>query len=335
MRFAWYAINERWVRASRRRPLNLDRMSTTSSTVDKLHPLPLHPPPPRLAEFDWESARTPLSAGCLCSPPLSLQVRLFHCPSRWLTLKMPRRRGISRRGGSSASRGRASHSTPQNVIPITSASPSSPPSIQARHLPNNSFQSSRFTFHSRLNRPVLTASITIILAEEEDHPSDPAISSSSQTQEDSTHQGGMEGAMFTADNMQEDSLVLEASMQQKDSNQLDVLECEPVHQDYDVLHLVTPTEGGTDGIWKWRARNLDSLVQQTGKEWYRLSDIGCVRRPPPRRMVPLSPSFKFPVSLVLCLSLFVTLFSSLISSFCSVLRLVIFCQFCSAFYVLG
>jgi len=94
----------------------------------------------------------------------------------------------------------------------------------------------------------LTASITIILAEEEDHPSDPAISSSSQTQEDSTHQGGMEGAMFTADNMQEDSLVLEASMQQKDSNQLDVLECEPVHQDYDVLHLVTPTEGGTDGI---------------------------------------------------------------------------------------
>lgn len=201
MRFAWYAINGRWVRASRCRPLNLDRMRTTRSAAGELYPLPLHPPPPRLAEFSWESTRISHSAGCLCSPPLSLQFCHSHFPSCWVTLKMPRRRGISRRGGSSASRGRASHSMPQNVIPIASASPSSPPSSQARHLSNNSFQTTRFTFHSRLNRPVFTASITIILAKEEDHPNDPTLSSSSQTEEYSTPQGEMEGAMFTTDNM--------------------------------------------------------------------------------------------------------------------------------------
>ena len=58
----------------------------------------------------------------------------------------------------------------------------------------------------------------------------------------------MGGVVLTADNMQEDSLAPETSTQQRNSNQLDVLECDPIHQDYGVIHLFTPTEGETDGI---------------------------------------------------------------------------------------
>lgn len=70
------------------------------------------------------------SPGVLSSCLPFLNTHMFGSPSRRLVIEMPRRRGISRRGGSSAPRGRASLSPSQNVIPISSASPSSPPKIQ-------------------------------------------------------------------------------------------------------------------------------------------------------------------------------------------------------------
>lgn len=48
--------------------------------------------------------------------------------------------------------------------------------------------------------------------------------------------------------MQEDPPAPEASIQQKNSNSIDILVCDAVNQDFGVLHLVTPTEGGKEGI---------------------------------------------------------------------------------------
>lgn len=122
---------------------------------------------PYLAQIVWKHAWVFCIARFLCAQSLSRQLCHFPFLSCFVNLKMPRRRGVSRRGGITYNRGRASDSTPQNVIPIASASLSSSPSCHARPLPHNSFQTTRFTFHSRLNRPVLSASITVILTEEE------------------------------------------------------------------------------------------------------------------------------------------------------------------------
>lgn len=127
-------------------------------------------PHPCLAQIVWKHAWVFCIAGFLRAQSLSRQLCHFPFLSCFVNSNMPRRRGVSRRGGITCNRGRASCSTPQNVIPIASASPSSLPSGHARPLPHNSFQSTRFTFHSRLNRPVLSASITVILVEEEDNP---------------------------------------------------------------------------------------------------------------------------------------------------------------------
>lgn len=51
-----------------------------------------------------------------------------------------------------------------------------------------------------------------------------------------------------ADNMQEDCPVPEVSMHQADSNQHEILGCEPVQHDGRILNLVTPSEGGIEGI---------------------------------------------------------------------------------------
>lgn len=248
VRLAWYNINASQVSAGEFKSFNQEGMRIKSHNATQLPPFLQHPLPQSPFEFDWGKIRSARSAGSLISLLPSLQSRPFYSPRLWLTLKMPRRRVVSRRGGSSAPRGRATPSQPQNVIPITFASPPSPPPSQAYHLPNNSFQSTRFTFHNRLNRPVLTTSITIILAEEEEHHSEPVISSSSQSQEESSAQRGLGGVVFTADNMQEDSSAPEFSTQQRNSSQNDDLECELVHHDFGILHLVTPTECGADGI---------------------------------------------------------------------------------------
>jgi len=96
---------------------------------------------------------------------------------------------------------------------------SSPPSRHAQPLLHNSFQTTRFTFHSRLNRPVLTANITVIFYEEENNPNSSAHTSSSQSQEGIMLQGELAGVMSSVENMQEDRHVPEVSTHQADSNQ--------------------------------------------------------------------------------------------------------------------
>lgn len=83
-----------------------------------------------------------------------------------VTVSMVRRRGSCRRRGGRRGRG-CSQPAPPSVIPLASASPTSKTS---RPLPYNSFQTTHFTFHSRLNQPVLSASITVIFSEEEARP---------------------------------------------------------------------------------------------------------------------------------------------------------------------
>ena len=132
---------------------------------------------------------------------------------------MVRRRGFSRRGGTAGNRGRASEPAPLNIVPLASASLSSPPSGHARPLPHNSFQTTRFKFHSRLNKPVLSVSITVILAEEEDKPSSSAHTTTSQSQDDSVLQGEVAGIVFNGDNMEEEGNVPEAPQPLADSTQ--------------------------------------------------------------------------------------------------------------------
>ena len=84
---------------------------------------------------------------------------------------MARRRGVPRRGGNSGNRGvsrRRRGSTPHNITPLASASPSSPPSDHSRPSLNSSFQTTWFRFRSRLNKPLISANITVIFTEEED-----------------------------------------------------------------------------------------------------------------------------------------------------------------------
>lgn len=73
-----------------------------------------------------------LSIAFICAQ--SFPVQLYHFPLLGCSdnSKMPRRRGVSHHGGNNGNRGRASRSAPQNVIPIASSSPSSPPSGHAR-----------------------------------------------------------------------------------------------------------------------------------------------------------------------------------------------------------
>lgn len=54
--------------------------------------------------------------------------------------------------------------------------------------------------------------------------------------------------MSSAENMQEDRHVPEVSTHQADSNQHEILCCEPVHHVVNILNLVTPPEGGIEGI---------------------------------------------------------------------------------------
>lgn len=85
------------------------------------------------------------------------------------------------------------------------------------------------------------------MAGEAEQQDDPAISSSTQSPEESLAQGELEGAALTAKNMQEDSLAAEDTTRQRISTQEDALVCGPVQHDFGVLLLVTPTGGGAKG----------------------------------------------------------------------------------------
>lgn len=197
---------------------------------------------PRLAHFLFLSAvksvRRFHSPGVKSVSQVSfpfLNTHLFGSPRHQRVFEMPRRRGIPRRGSSSAPRGRASLSPSPNVIPISSASPSSRPPNPSSQTPNTSFQTSRFTFRSRLNRPVVTITTTILMAEEAEQQNDPAISSSTQSPEESLAQGELEGATLIAEHMQEDSPAAEDTTRQRTPTQEDVLVCGPVQHDFGVL----------------------------------------------------------------------------------------------------
>lgn len=88
-----------------------------------------------------------------------------------ILIVMARRRGIPRRGSNSGSRGGSrgrGGSVPQHITPLASVSPSSPPSDSSSPTLNSSFHSTRFKFRSRLNKPLISATIAVIFSEEED-----------------------------------------------------------------------------------------------------------------------------------------------------------------------
>lgn len=182
----------------------------------------------------------------------------FNCsPSSFASVIMPCRRGIPRRGSHSGNRGSLSRPAPQSVAPIALAPPSSPPLDQDRFLPNNSYQTSRFTFQSQLFRPIVTVNFTIFVSEEEStqFSSTPPVSSLSQDY--SVLLGDLTGRVYHEDHMQEDAPVSEAP-QQPDPIQEDALVCEPSQREVGILHLVTNPDGGEpvldeDGLVTWVA----------------------------------------------------------------------------------
>lgn len=88
------------------------------------------------------------------------------------TLKMaPRLRATPRRGrnagyrGGTGGRGR---SPPRRISPITVAYPSPQVSEESESSLNNSVQTAKFRFKSRLHKPIVTAMVTVIFSEEEE-----------------------------------------------------------------------------------------------------------------------------------------------------------------------
>lgn len=104
---------------------------------------------------------------------------------------MVRRCGVPRREGVSSHRGPASHSSPHNITPLASASPTSPPPKHSRPSLNSSFQTTWFKFRSRFNKPLISASTTTILMEEEDVPTSSDNNSMSHSQSQSQHRSGL------------------------------------------------------------------------------------------------------------------------------------------------
>lgn len=130
----------------------------------------------------------------------------LHCPLKSLvSASMPRSRGIPRRGGRSGIRANPSHSAPQQVSPIASVPPASPPSDQEGIISNNSYHSSRFVFHSQLNRPVVTVNFTVFVSEEERNPVSPTPFASSNSQDDSILLGNMAGRVFHVERWNEEA----------------------------------------------------------------------------------------------------------------------------------
>jgi len=130
---------------------------------------------------------------------------------------MVHRRGYSHCRGGSGNWGR-SQSAPQNIIPLALASPTSD---NSKSFACNSFQTTRFKFHSSLNRPILSASITVILAEEESRPNVSAYTSTSQSRDDSELQGEDVGIVFNSGELRAEGNFLEVFKPLED-NTLDI-----------------------------------------------------------------------------------------------------------------
>lgn len=100
---------------------------------------------------------------------------------------MVRHRMRSRKGGDrgGSTRSQVAHNEalpPPPISPPPSQASSLPPSLPNRHYPHSAFHSNHFRFQSNLNRPLITANITIILFGEEDQHRAPVLISAEQPQ---------------------------------------------------------------------------------------------------------------------------------------------------------
>lgn len=161
-----------------------------------------------------ESSKVPVvsSLVLVCCLLLLFLDRLWKCsefPSKLTSLIMPRLRGISRQGSHSGNRGQPSRPTPEIVPPMAIAPPSNPHLDHDRLVPNNSHRTSRFVFHSRPNKPVVTVTFTISVSEEDSIQLSSPVDSSSHSQDASVLLGDMTGIVFHVDQIQEDPPDLE------------------------------------------------------------------------------------------------------------------------------
>lgn len=147
-------------------------------------------------------------------PPRSFHLCLF---SLHLILTMPRLRGTPHRGSNTGSRGGSCSrggSVPHNVAPLSSVPPPSPPSDNsgpsiapvAPSSPasnnsgislNSSFHSAHFQFRSGLNKPLISALVTVIFEEEEEQiSSDNPSTDPSSARVPSNSSGSPSGAVL-------------------------------------------------------------------------------------------------------------------------------------------
>lgn len=152
-----------------------------------------------------------------------------------------RTHGVSRRGGPSSSRGRAGPSASPLVIPISSTSPSSPPPSPTRPAPNSSFQTSRYTFRSRLHQPIITFTTTIMVTEDAEEPIDP-ISSSTPSPEASLSQEADVNPPPSVMHMQEDSPRNVAVSGMPTVDETEIIACGPIQQNFGIMHMLTQAE---------------------------------------------------------------------------------------------
>lgn len=132
---------------------------------------------------------------------------------------------------------------PWNVMPSASISPLTSSMGTAEPSLQNSYQTSTFTFHSKLHKPTLTASTTIIISEEETNQVGMAQTTSSHSQEDSVLYGDMAGVVYNEEKLQEDPQVPEEPWQPINIIQDEIIACEPVQYARSTLNLVPTPDG--------------------------------------------------------------------------------------------
>lgn len=157
----------------------------------------------------------------------------------------PRQRGIPRRGGISGTRGGQGDrgiSAPCRISPLAKASPSSPPSEESDPSLNSSLHTSRFTFKSRLNKPLLSAIITVIFSEEEDEKA--------SSNEDFGEHRPSQNTSASQSSSADDSLKVSAMVHDEDGQgeagsqfippPENIIPCEPANRHVNALYPVLP-----------------------------------------------------------------------------------------------
>lgn len=120
-------------------------------------------------------------------------------------------------------------------------------SDHGKPFPHNSFQTTRFKFHSRLNRLILSANITVILVEEEDRPSVFVHTSNSQSQDDSVLQGEDVRIVFDRDDLQAEGNVPDVLKPPEDNTQDISALVDPANPSDGNQRLAAPLGGSDTG----------------------------------------------------------------------------------------